>query len=68
MFQPDIYAFLPREAVIDQESSKRLFGDEELLQLLAYQRISSGFSIAELKEAIQVNEMLMSTLRAKLVD
>ncbi len=68
VFQPDIYAFLPREAVIDQESSKRLFGDEELLQLLAYQRISSGFSIAELKEAIQVNEMLMSTLRAKLVD
>ena len=66
VFQPDIYAFLPKEAVIDQASSKKLFGDDELLQLLAYQRISSGFSITELEGAMQVNEKLMSTLRTKL--
>ena len=66
VFQPDIYAFLPKDAVIDAESSKKLFGDEELLQLLAYQRISSGFSISELNDAIVTNHKLMRTLRTKL--
>ena len=68
VFQPDVYAFLPEESVIDQASRRKLFGDEELLQILAYQRISSGFSIFELEGMIKVNEELKQSLQAKLDD
>lgn len=66
VFQADMFAFLPEESVIDPDASKKLFGDEELLQLLAYQRISSGFAIFELEGVIKINQELMLTLRTKL--
>ncbi|MEM9896196.1 MAG: DUF6090 family protein [Bacteroidota bacterium] len=66
VFQEDIFGFLPEDYVIDQESSKKLYGDEDMLQMLAYQRISTGFSISELQQIIQVNNQLMNALREKL--
>ena len=68
VFQPDVFAFLPEESVIDRSSSKKLFGDDELLQILAYQRISSGFAIFELEGTLKVNRELIRTLQAKLAD
>jgi uncharacterized membrane-anchored protein YhcB (DUF1043 family) len=66
VFHEDMFGFLPKNQVIDQERISKLYGDEKMLHILSYQRISSGFSIHELQGMIEINHTLIKILQTKL--